>query len=106
MFSPVRMDMSLTASVAGDVLTLNGTAFDFGGVPKGGVLDRDRIDCDWIAGDVTRDDDGVIHVALIVPHGADAPQQTLFPKPVEVGSGKVPIPRFDRVAKAGDNAKA
>ena len=94
-FSPIRMDTPLTASVDGDVLTLNGEALDFGPLPKGATLPRVAIPCDWIAGDVTRDAACVLTVPLILPHGANAPPETLFPQPVAVKAGDVPLPPYD-----------
>jgi hypothetical protein len=101
-FSPVRMDTPLTASVDGDVLTLNGAALDFGPLPKGATLPRAAIPCDWIAGDVTRDDAGMLTVPLILPHGANAPPDTLFPTPVTVTAGAVPLPPYQIEMEATD----
>jgi hypothetical protein len=94
-FSPVRMDEPLSAHVAGDVLTLNSDALDFGPLPAGATLPRAAIDSPWIAGDVTRDLAGVLTVPLILPHGANAPEETLFPQPLLAGNGPVALPRFD-----------
>jgi hypothetical protein len=95
-FSPVRMDATLTASVAGDVLTLNGVVLDFGPLPLGATLPRAAIPCDWIAGDVTRDDDGTLTIPLILPHGPDAPPETLFPAPVDASYGDVKLPPYSK----------
>lgn len=94
-FSPVRMDDPLEAIVAGDVLTLNGEALDFGPLPAGATLPRAAIDSPWIAGDVTRDAAGLLTVPLILPHGANAPEETLFPQPVTIAAGDVPLPPHD-----------
>lgn len=94
-FSPVRMDTALTATIAGDELTLNGVALDFGPLPAGGILPRAAIDSPWIGGDVTRDATGLVSVPLILPHGASAPAETLWPVPIEAGDGPVPLPPFD-----------
>jgi hypothetical protein len=94
-FSPIRMDTPLTASVDGDVLTLNGEALDFGPLPKGATLPHAAIPCDWIAGDVSRDEAGMLTVPLILPHGANAPTETLFPQPVTVKAGAVALPPYD-----------
>jgi hypothetical protein len=91
-FTPVRSDSTLEASVAGDVLTINGEVLDFGPLPKGATLPRAAIDCDWIAGNVTRDDAGALTVPLILPHGANAPPETLFPAPIDAGDGDVQLP--------------
>lgn len=91
-FSPVRMDVVLQVSREEDVLTINGTALDFGPLPDGGSLPREAVDCPWLASDVTREG-GLLRLTLILPHGAGAPPETLFPAPVMVtGNGPVPVP--------------
>jgi hypothetical protein len=91
-FSPVRTDDRLSVEVAGDVLTLNGAVLDFGPLPVGATLPRAAIDCGWIAGDVERDGAGVLTVPLVLPHGPDAPEATLFPVPLVAGDGPVVLP--------------
>ena len=98
-FSPVRMDATLTASVEGDVLTLNGEALDFGPLPSGATLPRAAIDCIWVSGDVTRDSDGTLTVPLILPHGGNAPAQTLFPAPLAASDGPVDLPPYNAPAE-------
>lgn len=91
-FSPVRMDAALNIARKGDVLTINGSAYDFGPLPEGGRLPREAVDCPWLASDVTREG-GILRLTLILPHGAYAPPQTLFPAPVTMtGDGPVPVP--------------
>ena len=94
-FSPIRMDEPLTANVAGDVLTVNGEALDFGPLPAGATLPCSAIDCSWIAGDVTRDMSGLLNVPLFLPHGANAPHATKFPSTMLVGNGPVSLPSYD-----------
>ena len=90
--TPQRRDDTLTLVRSGDVLTINGEAFDFTAIPEGGTLPRDAVACDWLAGDVTRSG-GVLHLTLVLPHGADAPQATLFPAPLTLtGDGPVVLP--------------
>ncbi|MFN7053162.1 MAG: hypothetical protein ACK4NH_13680 [Gemmobacter sp.] len=67
-FSPMRRDGTLTLHRAGDVLVINGTAYDFGPLPEGAILPRDAVNCDWLASDVTRIG-GALHLTLILPHG-------------------------------------
>ena len=93
--SPIRMDTELAAEVEGDVLTLNGDALDFGPLPAGGVLPRTAVSSPWITGDVTRDLAGVLTVPILLPHGANAPSETLFPAPITCGDGPVPLPPHD-----------
>ena len=80
-FSPVRMDADFTLAVAGDVLTLNGEAFDFTPLQEGDTLPRDVISSDWFAGDVSRTE-GRVHLTLILPHGGNPPPWMLFPEPI------------------------
>jgi hypothetical protein len=93
-FSPTRRDDRLVLIKSGDVLTINGEAFDFSALPEGNTLPRDAVACEWLAGDVERIE-GVIHLALILPHGAQAPQQTRFPVPIIAGDGPVALPPYD-----------
>jgi len=93
--TPQRRDDTLTLTRSGDVLTINGEAFDFTAIPEGGTLPRDAVACDWLAGDVTRSG-GVLHLTLILPHGADAPQETLFPAALTLtGDGPVALPPYE-----------
>lgn len=95
--TPVRMDQTLAASKAGDVLTLNGTAFDFTPLPEGGRLPRAAVDCPWLASDVTREG-GTIRLTLILPHGAEAPGETRFPAPLFLSEdGPVALPPHSAV---------
>ena len=90
--SPTRTDTPLTASRAGDTLTLNGEAFDFAPLGEGETLPADAIDSEWIAGDVTRTD-GTLHITLRLPHGANAPEETRFPEPIiDPPDGEIALP--------------
>jgi hypothetical protein len=68
---------------------------DFGPLPAGATLPRAAIDSPWIAGDVTRDLAGVLTVPLILPHGANAPEETLFPQPIDAVDGPVNFPAYE-----------
>lgn len=90
--SPVRMDETLSASLAGDVLTLNSVAFDFGPLPEGATLPAEAIDSDWIVGPVSRIN-GELHLTLRLPHGPNPSQAVAFPEPIKVtGSGPIDLP--------------
>jgi len=96
--SPVRLDETLTATRAGDVLTLNGQAFDFGPLPEGATLPAEAIDSEWIVGPVSRID-GDLHLTLRLPHGPDPSQAVAFPKPLVVMvDGEIDLP-FDPPAE-------
>ena len=77
-FSPMRQTGTLALSRHGDILTINGEAFDFSGISEGARLPREAIASDWVAGDVHRAD-GILTVPLILPHGPDAPPEARFP---------------------------
>lgn len=92
--SPVRLDETLTASVVGDVITLNGEPFDFGQLPEGATLPADAIASEHIIGPVERID-GELHLTLRLPHGPNPSQAVAFPEPIRVTQdGPIPLP-FD-----------
>jgi len=92
--SPVRLDETLTAIRTGDVLTLNGEAFDFGPLPEGATLPAEAIDSEWIVGPVSRID-GDLHLTLRLPHGPNPSEAVAFPKPLVVMvDGEIDLP-FD-----------
>ncbi|WP_313489193.1 hypothetical protein [Stutzerimonas nitrititolerans] len=94
--SPQRLDETLTATLAGDVLTLNGEAFDFTQLPEGATLPAEAIASDWIVGDVARIN-GELHLTLRLPHGPNPSRAVAFPEPILVTQdGPIPLP-FDPV---------
>lgn len=80
-FSPVRADATLALTVARDVLTINGAAYDFGALAEGDTLPRAAVDCPALASDVTREG-GTIRLTLTLPHGEDAGDEVRFPAPI------------------------
>jgi len=93
-FTPARMNNQYEASVSGDVLTIDGEARDFGPLPDGATLPKDDVDCPWLASDVERID-GEICLTLMLPHGANAPEETCFPEMVTIAEGEVVLPPYD-----------
>lgn len=92
--SPVRLDETLAVSVAGDVITANGQAYDFSQLPDGATLPAEAIDSQHFAGPVERIN-GDLHLTLRLPHGANPPQHVAFPEPIHVTEdGPVALP-FD-----------
>ena len=77
-FCPMRHDLPLALLRAGDVLVANGSAYDFGPLPEGALLPAAAVDCDWLAGDISRSG-GQLRLALILPHGAEAGFELLHP---------------------------
>lgn len=96
-FVPMRRDDALTLIRAGDVLAINGTAVDLSGIPEGATLPRAAVTCDWLASGIERVG-GELHLTLILPHGAHAPQETLFPLPITVtAEGPVALPAYESI---------
>lgn len=94
--SPVRLDETLTASLTGDTLTLNGETFDFSALPEGGTLPAEAIVSDWIVGPVSRVN-GELHLTLRLPHGPNPSRAVAFPEPIKVTEdGPIALP-FDPV---------
>ena len=93
--TPMRRDDRLTLAVAGEVVSVNGVAFDLSAIPEGATLPLAAVDCAWLASDVERIG-GEIHLTLILPQGTHAPAETLFPAPVTVtADGPVPLPPYE-----------
>jgi hypothetical protein len=94
--SPASRSVRLTLTKSGDMLIINGETFDFTDLPNGATLPLSAISSDWINGDVTRDESGELIVPLIVPHGVNAPEATLFPASLEnVADGPVALPIYE-----------
>ena len=99
-----RRDDRLHLSRTGDVLTINGVAYDFGPLPEGALLPREAVDCGWLASDVERAG-GVLRLALIVPHGAEAPSETLHPAPRALAAdGPVALPAYETPREIEESA--
>lgn len=99
-FNPARRDEQLVLSRAGDVLTVNGEAFDFSPLADGATLPAEAIASDWFSGPVERID-GVLHVVLTLPHGVNAPEETRFPAPVTLTTdGPVAVPAYEETDNA------
>ncbi len=104
--SPVRLETALALSCAGDTLTINGVAYDFGPLAEGARLPRAAVACDWLASDVERIG-GVIHLTLVLPHGPipwPAPpeaQVVTHPEPIMVSEdGPIPLPSYTPAEEA------
>ena len=94
-YHPTSMAGLLTVHRAGDVLTINGTPYDFSPLPEGATLPRDAVDCEWLASGVERIE-GALHLTLILPHGPNAPQETRFPELIiDPPDGPVELPVYD-----------
>lgn len=93
-FSPIRMDEQLMMDREGDMVMLNGVEFDFSQLPEGATLPREAIDSPWFAGPVERIG-GELVLNLVLPHGANAPEETRFPDPIYLPEdGHVELPGY------------
>ncbi|QKV20230.1 hypothetical protein [Oricola thermophila] len=93
-FCPQRRDDHVTASVSGDVLTVNGEQFDFSSLPDGASIDAADVPCDLVIGSIARTG-GEIGVTLILPHGPMPSHDVAFPEPVVATNGPVDLPGHD-----------
>ncbi|MFT2213070.1 hypothetical protein ACLJYM_14400 [Rhizobium giardinii] len=90
--SPQRRDDTISVSVVGDTLTINGEEFDFGPLPEGATLPYGSISSEWFAGPVSREG-GQIVATLVLPHAAGASENVTFPADVVVTTdGEVSLP--------------
>lgn len=97
--SPQRTNRLLSLEKQNQTLIINGEPFDFSGLPDGATLPKDAIDSDVIISDVERID-GEIHLTVLIPHGANAPEETRFPKPIKVKEdGAIDLPPYDIVVE-------
>jgi hypothetical protein len=77
-FSPQRRDHTLIVAKLGDILMINGEAFDFSLLPDGATIPAGEVPCEWIVGPVERIA-GDLRVTLILPHGPNPSQAVAFP---------------------------
>ena len=92
-FAPLPgMFKHIRGTLTGDVLTLNGEAFDFGSLPEGATLPAEAIDSPWITGPVSRIN-GELHLTLRLPHGPNPSRAVAFPEPIHVTQdGPIALP--------------
>ena len=87
----VRPD-SLTLSKSGDILTINGDAFDFSFIEEGDVLPQDAVECPLLASDVTRTD-GALVLTVILPIKNTSSDAAKFPASIlNAPDGDIEVP--------------
>ncbi|KAB2687512.1 hypothetical protein [Brucella tritici] len=98
--SPQFSDDEMILSKIGDVLTINGDAFDFSDLPDGGEYPAEALENEFIIGDVQRID-GVIHITVRMPYtNPEPPQSVAFPVPMIVSQdGPIALPEGRHVAE-------
>ena len=91
-YSPQRRDDTLTIVKASDVLTINGTAYDFTDLLEGETLPKEAINCEFICGDVERTN-GELIIPILLPLKRGASQSAKFPDPATITTdGQVVLP--------------
>lgn len=102
--SPVLDDSTpLQATIKDkDTIIINGETFDFSPLKDGETLPMSAIGgCSPFVSDIERDQFGALHFTLRLPHGSNAPQETLFPvaydTPIDIDSGELPVPPYNEV---------
>lgn len=91
--TPQRRDGALTIAKSGDILTINGEAFNFASLPDGATIPAGVVPCEWITGPVTRIN-GDLHLTLILPHGPKPTSQQSFPQAiVSPADGVIALPQ-------------
>lgn len=87
--SPQVREDSISVSVSGSSITINGQTFDLSPLPDGARLPREAFATDFIVSDVVRNGD-TIELALLFPIPHDATEEQRFPQPIYVNeSGQV-----------------
>lgn len=99
--SPRRMDESIAAVVSGDDVTINDIKYDFSALLEGESLPAQDVNISYFLGDISRVE-GEIHLTLVLPHAADAPDETRFPTaqdtPLTIVAGAVPFPPYSSMS--------
>lgn len=91
--NPQRRDDQITVIKSGDTLTINGEAFDFSVIPEGATLPSDAVSSEFFSGPVERID-GVLHITLTLPHGANPVQDVAFPADIiDPPDGEIALPK-------------
>ena len=91
--NPQRRDDQITVIKSGDTLSVNGEVFDFSVVPEGATLPADAIGSEFFSGPVERID-GVLHLTLTLPHGADPVEAVAFPADIiNPPDGEIALPK-------------
>ena len=87
-FTPQRRDDDLLLTVAGDVVSVNGVAYDLSVITEGATLPAAATDCLLLSGDISRIN-GELSLTVFLPHKADPHKAIAFPEPVNISSGVV-----------------
>ena len=91
--NPQRRDDQITATKSGETITINGESFDLSAIPEGATLPADAISSEFFSGPVERVG-GVLHLTLMLPHGADPVEAVAFPVDIiDPPDGEIELPK-------------
>lgn len=76
--SPVRSDLVLALTKAGETLVVNGVSLDLARLADGSTLPLGAVSSSFIGAPIERVDGNLV-VTLVLPHSADAPESARFP---------------------------
>lgn len=100
--TPIRTDAPLAVVKQGDVLIINGEAFDLSVIPEGATLPASAVASPWIAGEIHREG-GELELTLIIPHGPTPTRAQAFPEPLlNPPDGPLDLPRDPSSSEAAD----
>ena len=91
--NPQRRDVQISVIKSGDTLSINGEDFDLSVIPEGATLPANAISSEFFSGPVERID-GVLHITLTLPHGANPQPQVAFPADIiNPSDGEIELPK-------------
>jgi hypothetical protein len=99
-FIPQRRDADLAVTVNGELLIINGLAFDLSGLAAGDKLPADAIGSDYVVGFVERIV-GELNVSVALPYGSEPlidPMQII--EVIAPGTGVVDVPGHEHMQPA------
>lgn len=93
--SPQRRDDPVPEiTVDGNSVFINGDEIDFTELPLGSTYPNGNDLSEWIAGEVSRDENGDVTLTVILPHGPNPREDQAFPEPAILdGDGLVLLPQ-------------
>lgn len=101
--SPTRSDARLEVFKRGDVLTINGEAFDLSVIPEGATLPAAAVATPWLAGEIHREG-GELELTLVLPHGRNPSRAVAFPDPlIDPPDGPLALPQDPEPEPAHDD---
>lgn len=91
--SPQVSNKVLAVSKSSELLTINSQTLDFSTVPESGTLMSDAINCEFIIGNVVREN-GDLLLTLLLPISMRTSEAARFPEAIiDPADGPIALPR-------------